>query len=580
MAPKKGGQSAKATGAPEGFTPERFEKELKELATKAKEDTFAKRFMGQALVYFQTLLLLGLLGVASSASQLNLSPIFGSIPSAVTHTTALKAACFIGWAGNLMLRMVLPMSTSQLLPVIALNIPAIQFLLGAFTDRLGSWWGPLIIEGFTLFPLAIVSAASVADVLEDADLSALPKFLADAAPGIVSWGLFRLAENQSMEKLQGVVGSTFVFTRVGIELVLAAIYAIMAPSKYLVLAIPALLHTVVLNTHVMTPMATEALNSTLTAQNWTLLERRESLTGYVSVIESLERGYRVMRCDHSLLGGQWVQLNGRRVSEPIYGVFVMLEAVRLVEREAPLPDSEASALVIGLGIGTTPSAFVSHGIDTTVVEIDPVVYEFAQKYFDLRENNPAAVADAVSYTADLVKQSKTYDYIVHDVFTGGAEPADLFTLEFLQGLGDLLKDDGVIAINYAGDFGLPTPQLIYRTIKKVFPSCRIFRESPRDEANVEKWGSDFTNMVIFCRKTPGEVTFRNPKQKDFLRSQVRQALLLPKYEIKEQVFLEDEATDVLNKNETGKVTKWHQDSAAGHWKIMRSVLPGTIWEQW
>lgn len=55
---------------------------------------------------------------------------------------------------------------------------------------------------------------------------------------------------------------------------------------------------------------------------------------------------------------------------------------------------------------------------------------------------------------------------------------------------------------------------------------------------------------------------------------------MPKYEIKEQVFLEDEATDVLNKNETSKVTKWHQDSAAGHWKIMRSVLPGTIWEQW
>lgn len=55
---------------------------------------------------------------------------------------------------------------------------------------------------------------------------------------------------------------------------------------------------------------------------------------------------------------------------------------------------------------------------------------------------------------------------------------------------------------------------------------------------------------------------------------------MPKYEIKEQVFLEDDATDVLNKNETSKVTKWHQDSAAGHWKIMRSVLPGTIWEQW
>jgi hypothetical protein len=35
---------------------------------------------------------------------------------------------------------------------------------------------------------------------------------------------------------------------------------------------------------------------------------------------------------------------------------------------------------------------------------------------------------------------------VHDVFTGGAEPVDLFTLEFLQSLGRVLKPNGVIAI--------------------------------------------------------------------------------------------------------------------------------------
>lgn len=75
-----------------------------------------------------------------------------------------------------------------------------------------------------------------------------------------------------------------------------------------------------------------------------------------------------------------------------------------------------------------------------------MVYEFAARYFNLKENNAPAIADAVSHTANLVNESKTYDYIVHDVFTGGAEPVDLFTLEFLQGLSALLKPDGVIAI--------------------------------------------------------------------------------------------------------------------------------------
>ncbi len=102
----------------------------------------------------------------------------------------------------------------------------------------------------------------------------------------------------------------------------------------------------------------------------------------------------------------------------------------------------------GLGIGTTPAALVAHGIDTTVVEIDPVVHEFALKYFQLPTNHTGVIEDAVSYAATLARDTsgKRFDYLVHDVFTGGAEPIDLFTLEFLQDLSTLLKPNGVIAI--------------------------------------------------------------------------------------------------------------------------------------
>lgn len=101
----------------------------------------------------------------------------------------------------------------------------------------------------------------------------------------------------------------------------------------------------------------------------------------------------------------------------------------------------------GLGIGTTPAALVAHGIDTTVVEIDPEVYELATKYFRLPSNYTPVIEDAVGYAARLAKDAdRTFDYIVHDVFTGGAEPIALFTLEFLQDLNALLKPDGVIAI--------------------------------------------------------------------------------------------------------------------------------------
>jgi spermidine synthase len=103
----------------------------------------------------------------------------------------------------------------------------------------------------------------------------------------------------------------------------------------------------------------------------------------------------------------------------------------------------------GLGIGTLPAALITHGVDTTVVEIDPVVYEYALKYFQLPSNHTPVVEDAVSYTENLANSNTTssrFDYIVHDVFTGGAEPIELFTLEFLENLNKLLTAEGVIAI--------------------------------------------------------------------------------------------------------------------------------------
>ena len=89
---------------------------------------------------------------------------------------------------------------------------------------------------------------------------------------------------------------------------------------------------------------------------------------------------------------------------------------------------------------------LSHGINTTIVEIDPVVHEFATKYFALPPQINAVIADAVSYTDELAKTDEKYDYIVHDVFTGGAEPVELFTKEFIENLRAILKPDGVIAI--------------------------------------------------------------------------------------------------------------------------------------
>ena len=77
------------------------------------------------------------------------------------------------------------------------------------------------------------------------------------------------------------------------------------------------------------------------------------------------------------------------------------------------------------------------------------MHEFATKYFHLPQNHTSVIGDAVKVVGDMQKAKdmrNTYDYIIHDVFTGGAEPIDLFTREFIMGLSDLLRPDGIIAI--------------------------------------------------------------------------------------------------------------------------------------
>lgn len=343
---RKTKQAAVATDVNSSFSQASFEKELKTLRSKAKEETWGRWIHEQAAVYLKSLVLITLVAVYANVSELTLSPVYGSIPVSLWHNRVVIAALFVGWACNLHLGRLVPIKLAYLLPIVAMYIPVAQFYLFKFSGILTAYQGPFVTEVLTLVPLIILSVACTANYQEGADLSALPGFIRDAAPGITSYGYYKLVESISGRLLGQYIGKSVFQTRIALETILGASYALFSPSKYLVLAIPALLHTAFFNTHVMTPMAAQSLNTTLLANKWSLLDRKESLTGYISVADNLETGYRVMRADHSLLGGEWIRYKGVRVAEPIYGVFTMLEAVRLVETPEPIVDEEATALVM------------------------------------------------------------------------------------------------------------------------------------------------------------------------------------------------------------------------------------------
>jgi hypothetical protein len=348
MPPKKAGKDSKKSvpviDPNSSLTPESFENELLKLADQAKNETWLKWGIEEFLIWGQAASLLAVVAVYANVSQLALSPVYGGIPSSIYHSKVVMGGAFVGWAANLALRRILPVKTQYFLPLIAAYIPLAQFYLFKLSGSLTATWGPLVTELLTLFPLLAFTVARVADILERADLDRLPKWAADAAPGFVSYGIYKFFEMFAEDNIPRGIGKSFLQTRMGAEMMLAGSYTIMAPSKLMLYAIPAFLHAAFLNTHVMTPIATRSLNATLNADGWSLLDRWESVTGYVSVLESDRNGFRVMRCDHSLLGGEWYKLPKVIVGEPVYAVFAMLEAVRLVEVPESVPDDQAKAL--------------------------------------------------------------------------------------------------------------------------------------------------------------------------------------------------------------------------------------------
>jgi hypothetical protein len=303
-----------------------------------------------------------------------------------------------------------------------------------------------------------------------------------------------------------------------------------------------------------------------------------------------------MRCDHSLLGGEFLLTEERRsnegweVNEPIYAVFDMLEAVRLMELEHTIPDPEAKALVIGLGIGTAPKAFITHGINTTIVELDPVVHEYATTYFGLPTNHTAFIQGAAYWVSEAAANNELkYDYIIHDVFTGGAEPISLFTDTFLHGLRSLLEPNGAIALNYAGGPDQPLTKKVLNTIDVTFEGqCKIYRDTPPDTSEMTgdkaEVNQDFSNMVVFCRNSPGAVSFREPIAADFLGSKSRQQYMLPKPDLEIQFPRQSSEgwtqADVLKGDDERLWYAQQAESAQKHWYIMRKVLPDVVWELW
>ncbi|MGB0176971.1 MAG: spermidine synthase [Owenweeksia sp.] len=115
---------------------------------------------------------------------------------------------------------------------------------------------------------------------------------------------------------------------------------------------------------------------------------------------------------------------------------------------------EGNMLVLGLGAGLIYNLLGDNkNLQIDFVEIDPGIAKSAQRYFigpqRSKENMNIFIDDARHFTETT---TNTYNGILVDTFAGETIPGHVLTLEALTKIRSLLKEDGLLVINFHGNW--------------------------------------------------------------------------------------------------------------------------------
>ena len=328
--------------------------------------TRRKTLWPYARLTITTLATLFLAALSAEVSTLSFTPVYGSIPSTASlerFRGGLKydqrcIAMIISVSLAKMFFSKRSLGRSKHFAIWGVFVPSIQSGLYSLSGKFGPTWGPYITYLFTSVPLSWVSLLHLVILIAElfstsifAEGPATQSLIHVGANGLgnilLTGTLYhflaqieKYLENRLPMIMMWAFDKYSVFSRFGLQTVIAILYTQLGASleqfRLISVAILPLLHLTFVCPHLPLPYNTDVLNSTLRAEGYSLLARQESLTGYISVLDNVNAGYRVMRCDHSLLGGEYLNKpKGSRYNEPVYTIFLTLEAVRLLQIKAP-----------------------------------------------------------------------------------------------------------------------------------------------------------------------------------------------------------------------------------------------------
>jgi spermidine synthase len=225
-----------------------------------------------------------------------------------------------------------------------------------------------------------------------------------------------------------------------------------------------------------------------------VLYRRDSL--YHRIIVEQVGNIRYLRFDASYQSAM-------DLKDPDRAVFVYTDYLHLGLLFKP---DAKKVLFIGLGGATAQKKFHKDYPQMVIhtAEIDPVVKEVAEKFFDFREDERMKVfiEDGRVY---LRKTKERYDLIILDAYYGSRYevtlPFHLVTREFWWLAKSRLTDDGAVVFNLVGrleGFRSEVTRSILFTMLSVFPEIYLFPVEYRRMP----WLYDRRNLIVIAPVKP------------------------------------------------------------------------------
>lgn len=334
------------------------------------------------------------LSFVSYISQIILSPIYGSTGTSLHHSnvtftisTSTSLFTFLGFFSLDSL----PAHNSKTLGIILIASPLLLPALFTYSSQWGPVWGPVLTQAVLTWPAVAIVTHDISKYIlktigiwEIRHSIALPAFLALSTSIGITVFLHFSEQFLYFEYVHPWIGIYWSRFSSLLYLGLATLLIDNIPSGIKSPRAREQWYTLFITYATFLPFVIIAMNrghvqSSLSPgllarlpSEYTYLARRESITGMISVVENSEKGFRVLKCDHSLLGGVWYgikynelaaqgippeELDQRTLeeAESVYTAFLVQEAVRLVKRpDIELRDQKALIMYLSDAFPTLP----------------------------------------------------------------------------------------------------------------------------------------------------------------------------------------------------------------------------------